>query len=114
MKLKIISDKYNPVFKRKEVYIEIDHDKLGTPDRISIRKNLVEQWKSKENNLYIINCRTDTGTNSSICYAEIYDDAIYAQKIVPKHIIKRNFPPPKEEKAPEVKPPKEAPPEEKK
>jgi len=108
LKLNVISDKYNPVFKRKEICVEIFHEKLGTPDRNTLRKNLIDEWRSKENNLYIINCKTETGTNKSICYAEIYDDAEYGKKIVPKYIIDRNFPPPTEEKKiPEEKPPKE-------
>ena len=114
MKLKVINEKYNPLLKRKEVNIEVIHEKSGTPDRAALRKNLIDECKSEEDNLYIVNLQTQTGTNKSICYAEIYDDADYARKVVPKHIIDRNFPPKKEEKPKEEKLPTEKPPKEKK
>ena len=104
--------------KRKEINIEISHEKTGTPDRISLRKSIIDKFKSKEDNAYIIKLDTDTGTNRSLCYTEIYDDAKYARNVVPKYIIERNFPSekevkeekPKEEKKPEkpVEPAKES------
>ena len=114
MKLKVLNEKYNPLMKRKEVDIEVVHEKAGTPDRSSLRKDLIIECKSEENNLYIINFQTQTGTNRSICYAEIYDDAEYAREVLPKYIINRNFPPKEEEKPKEEKSPTEKPPEEKK
>ena len=109
MKLKVISENYNPLMKRKEINIEISHEKTGTPDRISLRKSIINKFKSKEDNVYIIKLDTDTGTNRSLCHTEIYDDAKYARNVIPKHIIERNFPSekevkeekPKEEKKPE-------------
>ena len=87
--------------KRKEINIEISHDKVGTPDRASLRKSIINKLKSKDDNVYIIRLQTDTGTNRSLCYTEIYDDAGYAKKVVPKYIVERNFPSKKEEKKPE-------------
>jgi ribosomal protein S24E len=98
LKLKVISENYNSLMKRKEINIEISHEKTGTPDRISLRESIINKFKSNKDNSYIIKLETDTGTNRSLCYAEIYDDYEYARNVVPKYIIERNFPSEKEEK----------------
>jgi ribosomal protein S24E len=85
--------------KRKEINIEISHEKTGTPDRISLREFIINKLKSNKDNSYIIKLETDTGTNRSLCYAEIYDDVEYARNVIPKYIIERNFPSEKEEKS---------------
>jgi len=85
--------------KRKEINIEISHEKTGTPNRISLRESIINNFKSNKDNSYIIKLETDTGTNRSLCYAEIYDDVEYARNVVPKYIIERNFPSEKEEKS---------------
>jgi ribosomal protein S24E len=93
--------------------MEISHEKTGTPDRISLRESIINEFKSNKDNSYIIKLETDTGTNRSLCYAEIYDDVEYARNVLPKYIIERNFPPEKEEK-PEKEIKEEKPKEEKK
>lgn len=43
MKVKILSDKYNPFLKRKEIAAEIEHESEASP-----RKDALQQWISKE------------------------------------------------------------------
>ena len=97
MKTKMISEKNNPVLKRKEIKVEITHEKGGTPDRIAIRDFLASQLKEKPQNLYIIKVEGKTGSDSSVCQAEIYESKELADEILPKYINTRNLPPDKRE-----------------
>jgi ribosomal protein S24E len=97
MKTKIIYEKNNPVLKRKEIKVEITHEKGGTPDRIAIRDFLASQLKEKPQNLYIIKVEGKTGLDGSVCQAEIYESKELADEILPKHISTRNLPPDKRE-----------------
>jgi ribosomal protein S24E len=105
MKTKMIYEKNNPVLKRKEIKVEITHEKGGTPDRIAIRDFLASQLKEKPQNLYIIKIEGKTGSDSSVCQAEIYESEELADEILPKYISTRNLPPDKREaKKSKVKP----------
>ncbi|MEE9458910.1 MAG: hypothetical protein V3V84_04010 [Candidatus Bathyarchaeia archaeon] len=106
MKTKMIYEKNNPVLKRKEIKVEITHEKGGTPDRIAIRDFLASQLKEKPQNLYIIKVEGKTGSDSSVCQAEIYESKELADEILPEHISTRNLPPDKREakQKPKAKP----------
>jgi ribosomal protein S24E len=106
MKTKMIYEKNNPVLKRKEIKVEITHEKGGTPDRIAIRDFLASQLKEKPQNLYIIKVEGKTGSDSSVCQAEIYESKELADEILPEHIRTRNLPPDKREtkQKPKAKP----------
>lgn len=93
MDFKIKQDTYNPLLKRKEVHVEIDHDGQGTPSRIDLRKAIATKYGTKPENVYVIDVETKTGTQSAMCSIQIYDDAKTAQNVVPKHIQIRNLPP---------------------
>jgi ribosomal protein S24E len=97
MKTKMIYEKNNPVLKRKEIKVEITHEKGGTPDRIAIRDFLASQLKEKPQHLFIIKVEGKTGSDSSICQAEIYESKELADEILPKYISTRNLPPDKRE-----------------
>jgi small subunit ribosomal protein S24e len=106
MKTKMINEKNNPVLKRKEITVEIIHEKGGTPDRIAIRDFLASQIKEKSQNLYIIKVEGKTGSDSSVCQAEIYETKELAEEILPEYLSTRNLPPDKREakQKPIVKP----------
>jgi len=89
---KVKQDKYNPLLKRKEVSIEIDHDGQGTPSRSELRKAVASKYSTKQENVYVIEMETGTGTQSAISGVEVYDDAQSALQTVPKHIQIRNLP----------------------
>jgi ribosomal protein S24E len=90
---KVKQDTYNPLLKRKEVSVEIDHDGQGTPSRVELRKAVASKYNTKQENVYIVEMETGTGTQSAICTVEVYDDAQSALQTVPKHILTRNLPP---------------------
>jgi ribosomal protein S24E len=131
MEFKVRQDKYNALLKRKEVLVEVDHEKSGTPSRVDLKKAVAAKYGTKPENIHIVDVETKTGTQSAICEVQVYDDRAIAARVVPKYIQVRDLPPeerkqareqqakkqekpkaekPKEEKPKqETKPPSEAP-----
>ena len=107
MDLKVKQDTYNPLFKRKEVSIEVEHDGQGTPSRVDLRKAVASKFNTKAENVYVIDVETNTGTQNSQCLVEVYDDAHMAEQTVPKHIQTRNLPPEERKKVREQEAKKE-------
>jgi len=91
--LKVKQDTYNPLLKRKEVSVEVEHEGQGTPSRVDLRKAVASKFSTKPENVYVIDVETKTGTQNAVCQIEVYDDAKVAQQTVPKYIQTRNLPP---------------------
>jgi len=107
MKIKVTSQQYNPLLKRKEIIFEVKHEETkGTPSRIEIRKKLAETLKTNIELLYIKKVETKTGTMLAAGEANLYDSPEQVKLVEPEHIITRNVPPekptekPTEEKKP--------------
>ena len=120
MDLKVKQDNYNALLKRKEVFVEVDHDGTGTPSRIDLRRAVATKFGTKPENVYVMDVETKTGTQSAICEVQVYDDPESAKRTVAKYIQTRNLPPDerklvleqeakKEEKKEEPKPKAEKP-----
>jgi ribosomal protein S24E len=92
LELKVKQQNYNALLKRKEVYVEVDHDKEGTPSRLDLRKAIASKYGTKPENVYVVAVETKTGTQSAVCEIQVYDDTETAQRTVPKHIQVRNLP----------------------
>ncbi len=106
MKVKIVSEKYNPLLKRKRVIFEVEHQKVkGTPPRLEIRAKLAEMLKMKREQVYVRKMETRTGTMIALGEANAYDTIDQATLIEPKYVIERNTP---KEKAKESGKPKKA------
>ncbi|MGA8903784.1 MAG: hypothetical protein WB661_02110 [Candidatus Bathyarchaeia archaeon] len=107
MDFKVRQDTYNPLLKRKEVRVEVDHDAAGTPSRIDLRKAIATKFNTKPENVYVLDIETKTGTQSALCAAEVYDDPQSAQRTVPKYVQVRNLPPEERKKVREQEAKKE-------
>ena len=107
MDLKVKQETYNPLLKRKEVSVEVEHGGQGTPSRVDLRKAVASKFSTKTENVYVIDVETKTGTQSALCQIEVYDDARTAQQTVPKHIQTRNLPPDERQKVREQEAKKE-------
>jgi len=107
MEFKVKQDNYNPLLKRKEVSIEVEHDGQGTPSRMELRTAVASKFSTKPENVYVIEVETHTGTQNALCMVEVYDDAQTAQQTVPKYIQTRNLPPEERKKAKEQEAKKE-------
>jgi len=100
MKIKVTSEKYNPLLKRKEVQFQIHHEQTGgTPSRFEVRKALADLLKTELDLVYVKKFSTKTGTLTAVGTANVYDSVEQAKFVEPEHIILRNSPPekPKEE-----------------
>ena len=93
MDFKVRQDSYNPLLKRKEVHVEVDHEGGGTPSRVDLRKAVASKFNTKPENVYVVDIETNTGTQSALCAVEVYDDPQSAQRTVPRYIQVRNLPP---------------------
>ena len=106
MDFKVRQDTYNPLLKRKEVRVEVDHE-AGTPSRIDLRKAIATKFNTKPENVYVLDIETKTGTQSALCVVEVYDDPQSAQRTVPKYVQVRNLPPEERKKVREQEAKKE-------
>ncbi len=101
MKIDIITERQNPMLKRKEVQFRVDHAETGsTPLRLEIRKAVASALKAGIDVVFIRKFETKTGTSTAFGVANVYDSVEQAKLIEPEYIIKRNIPPaekPKEE-----------------
>ena len=72
MQIKIISETYNPLLKRKEVTFEINHTQTGgTPPRFEVRKTLAQIVEADLSRVYVRKIETKTGTMIAIGTANI-------------------------------------------
>jgi len=100
MKVKIISEEYNPLLKRKEVTFKIEHAETGgTPPRLEVRKELATLLKTDLELVYVKKIETKTGTMTALGEANAYDSIEQAKLVEPKHIVARNAPPKQPEEA---------------
>jgi len=109
MDFKVKQDTYNPLLKRKEVNIEVDHENQGTPSRLELRKAVASKYNTKPENVFVVDVETGTGTQTAVCAVEVYDDAEIAKQTVPKYIQVRNLPPEERKKIREQEAKKEEP-----
>jgi small subunit ribosomal protein S24e len=93
MEVKVVSEKQNPMLKRKEVSFQIDHGETGsTPTRVEVRKGVAAATKTNENLVFVKKFETKTGTLTAFGTANIYDTVEQAKLIEPEYIISRNIP----------------------
>lgn len=105
MEIKIISQKENPLLKRKEVQFNVEHEKGSTPPRQEVRRGVAAALKSNVDLVFIKRFETRTGTHMAMGTANLYESIEQAKRIEPEYVVKRNVPPekPKEEEAKEQK-----------
>ena len=92
MDLKVKQDKYNPLLKRKELAVEVEHEKAGSPSRVSLREAVASKVSTKIENVFVLDIETRTGSQTSMCTVQVYDDPETAKATVPKYIQTRNLP----------------------
>ncbi len=103
MEFKVSSESYNPLLKRKEISLQIDHKGEGTPQRFDIRKRMASKLGAKIENVFVVGVRTSTGIQKTVCQLQIYDAPSLASSTVPKHVVIRNLSPEERAKAEEAK-----------
>ncbi len=107
MKVKIRSDEYNPLLKRREVAFEVDHSDVGgTPSRLEVRNTLASLLKTDLELVYVKRMETKTGLMVATGAADAYDSVEQAKLVEPEYIAARNLPPEKPEEEAAKKPKK--------
>jgi len=90
MGIKIVSEKENPLLKRKEVCFQIEHAQTGTPSRLEVRKAVAKILKTDMDLVYVQKFETKTGGFTAVGTANVYDSVEQAKFVEPEYIIKRN------------------------
>lgn len=92
LEFKVKEESYNPLLKRKELFVEVNHTEEGTPSRVDLRIAVAEKYGAKPESVYVIGVNTKTGSQQSFCQLQVYDDTDNAKKTIPKHLQTRNLP----------------------
>ncbi|MFQ6077153.1 MAG: hypothetical protein ACE5Z5_13655, partial [Candidatus Bathyarchaeia archaeon] len=92
-KIQKMSERYNVLLRRREIAFTIDHPSSGTPQVYEVREALASSCKVKPEVVYITKLNTQTGTNQTVGWAEVYDEMEQASRVTPKHVQLRNLPP---------------------
>jgi small subunit ribosomal protein S24e len=94
MEIKIVSEKENPLLKRREVNFQIEHSEAGsTPSRLDVKKAIAAMLKKDAELVFVRKFETKTGTHMVFGRANVYDSVEHAKFTEPEHIKKRNSPP---------------------
>ncbi len=101
MDIQVISEKNNPILKRREISFKVIHDE-ATPSRKSIVERLAATQNTKVGLVYVDGLKTEFGKRETIGYAKIYETEERAKQIERAHIIERNTFAKPEEAAPEA------------
>jgi small subunit ribosomal protein S24e len=100
MEVEVISQKQNPMLKRREISFKVEHERAGsTPTRAEIRKAVATATRADESVVFIKKFETRTGTQTAQGTANIYETVEQAKLIEPEYVIKRNIPAEKTQEA---------------
>jgi len=86
----VVSDKYNPLIKRRELILRIHHELKPTPMRINLRLGIAERLGVDVKRVYVRSVRTEYGRGVSTARIHVYDSVERAKSFEPEYIIERN------------------------
>ncbi len=86
----VVSDKYNPLIKRRELDLVIHHELKPTPMRINLRLQIAEILGVEIQKVYVRSIETEYGIGRSKARIHIYDTVERAKEFEPPYIIDRN------------------------
>lgn len=97
MEVCVESERYNPLLKRKEVFLRVKFNG-STPARKEVREKIAGLFSVELERVAVDYIKTEFGKREARCYVKIYDSAEDLKKIEDEHVILRNFPELKEKK----------------
>ncbi|MDI9610349.1 MAG: 30S ribosomal protein S24e [Archaeoglobaceae archaeon] len=97
MEIRVESERYNPLLKRKEVHLKVAFNGR-TPSRAEIREKVAGIMNSEPSRIVLDHIKTEFGKREAKVYVKIYDSPEALKTIEERHIIERNFPELREEK----------------
>lgn len=90
MEIKLIGERYNPLLKRKEIYIEIKNDG-ATISRKECREKLIALFNADKYCLIVDNIKQEYGMKKCKVYVKIYDSKEFVKKYEALHKLRKNF-----------------------
>jgi len=90
MKMEITEKKENPLYKRVEVYFDIDHAGESTPGRNAVAEEVAKLTKSKRDCVVVASVESVYGTGKSKGYAKVYESKDAALNLEREYLLKRN------------------------
>ena len=103
MNIQVISEKENPLLKRREVLASIDYQGGPTPSKADLQKTLADNFKVNIDNLEISKIISEVGISKGKIWIKIWHEKkvpIYAE--IKKEKKPKKVEKPKEEKEPEL------------
>jgi small subunit ribosomal protein S24e len=98
MEILVEKDRYNPLLKRRELYLKLVYWGEGpTPPRQAVREKLAGLFNASLDRIVVDYIKPEFGKQEAKCYAKIYDTTEDLMAIEEDHIIRRNFGEQKEE-----------------
>ncbi len=92
MEIRVESERYNPLLKRKELHLRIIYWGEGaTPTRQEVREKLAGLFNAELDRIVVHYIKPEFGKQEAKCYAKIYDTPEDLKSIEEDHIIRRNF-----------------------
>ncbi len=89
MKIKILSERENPLLDRREIKFRVRYEE-ATPPIKAVRSKLIAFLSSDEKLTIMNQIKPEFGKTSALGYAKVYKDE-KAMEIEPAHRIKKNF-----------------------
>lgn len=97
MQIRVESERYNPLLKRREINARISFNGK-TPSRSEVREKIAGLMNVELSRIALDHIKTEFGKREARIYVKIYDSPEALKAIEEKHIIERNFPELKEKK----------------
>jgi small subunit ribosomal protein S24e len=94
MQVQILSQKENPLLKRKEIHFQVRHEASSTPPRLEVRRAVADALQANVDLVFVKKCETRAGMHAALGVANLYDSVEQAKLIEPEYVFKRNVPPP--------------------
>ncbi|NIO44228.1 MAG: hypothetical protein GTN36_01575 [Candidatus Aenigmarchaeota archaeon] len=102
MDIQVISEKENPLLKRREILASIDYHGGSTPSKADLQKVLADHFKANVDNVEISKIMSEVGKSKGKTWIKIWQE-----KKVPIYAEIKKKEEPKEEKKPEKPKPEE-------
>lgn len=91
MEVRVESEKYNPLLKRREVYFKIRFSEK-TPTRKEVREKVAGLLNVELDRIVVDYIKTEFGKKEAKCYVKVYESPEDLKRIEEEHILFRNFP----------------------
>ena len=80
MDSEIISEKNNPLLRRKELKLMLSHPGAKSPTRAGVREHVASKLSAKKDRIIVDNMESQFGKNETLAYVKIYDRPEDAKK----------------------------------